>query len=199
MVFYERASIFWRAIFEISRKLRESERKNKEKREREMQSKVASFLFFNLGWEKVEEETWRSRVLVKEYCHWTFDHLISRITLFFFSGSNMNLCFSLSLFILIGSLKSIYGISFICSGLVLVLIVLRIFEWIFMIFVLSTSVRFWEILKLLFLDISIYIGLDLIIGEILIIFYLFKLWSVTLEISYDPLFLSSSFILIKSF
>ena len=84
MVFYERASIFWRAIFEISRKLRESERKNKEKREREMQSKVASFLFFNLGWEKVEEETWRSRVLVKEYCHWTFDHLISRITLFFF-------------------------------------------------------------------------------------------------------------------
>ena len=111
-------AFFGEAIFEISRELREKKRCNR---------RAASFLFSDLGWEKVEEETWRLRVPMEEYCHWTSNHLILRIAIFFSQVLIWSSVFHCPCSFWSDHLRAYNGILFICCRLVLLLIVLRIF------------------------------------------------------------------------
>lgn len=155
--------------FEISmeKELRKSERENKEKREREMQ----------LGWlwvsslflvkRKAGEERWRSRVPVEvvvplsfwpsdftNYVFFSGSNFFNFPCFFFYKKQDMILYIYCSHLFWLDHFRAYEFILFICCGFVLVLVVLRILEWLFiylfMISILSTCDHLWEILSYYF-------------------------------------------------
>lgn len=201
--------VFWEAIFEISVREFGKTRENKEKKEREVNRAGCGFSFPFLGWEK----SWRIEVKIDnsrgsrgvfEFLIIWFRELYLFFIYFFFQvltslisfmlcckNQDTNLCFHYPRSFWSNHFRTCNCISFIFWGFVLNLVMLRVLEWIFMVSALSTSNHFLRNLKPSILDISIYIGLDLIIEGILIIFCLINSRSVAWETLNDPLFFCS--------